>query len=146
MLCKKCNKSVADDAKYCPYCGTKLVADPPPVPQRRNCWQCGKDNDMDAVYCSDCGEKLALNKFLARLGNEIGKKYNADHCPSCYSRNLVLYPKGYDYTKGFYLRLLNVKGGGYIAGMDRHKVCCRCMDCGRSWETDYDFRTLRNKG
>lgn len=38
MFCKNCGKSIPDDAVLCPYCGTSLVANPPPqsnVPQDR---------------------------------------------------------------------------------------------------------------
>lgn len=30
MFCKNCGKSIPDDAVLCPYCGTSLVANPPP--------------------------------------------------------------------------------------------------------------------
>ena len=38
MFCKNCGKLIPDDAVLCPYCGTSLVANPPPqsnVPQDR---------------------------------------------------------------------------------------------------------------
>ena len=63
-------------------------------------------------------------------------------CPSCGSHNIKLYRKGYNYHKGFLLRMFNIKGGGYIAGMDSNNVCCRCMNCGHDWETDYDYRLI----
>lgn len=63
-------------------------------------------------------------------------------CPRCGSHNIKLYRKGYNYRKGFWLRLFNIKGGGYIAGMDSNNVCCRCMNCGNDWETDCDYRLI----
>lgn len=63
-------------------------------------------------------------------------------CPKCGSHNIKIYRKGYNYKKGLLLRLFDVKGGAYIAGMDSNTTCCRCMNCGNDWETDYDYRLI----
>lgn len=63
-------------------------------------------------------------------------------CPKCGSHNIKVYRKGYNYKKGFWLRLFDVKGGAYIAGMDSNTTCCRCMNCCNDWETDYDYRLI----
>lgn len=64
-------------------------------------------------------------------------------CPHCGSHNIKIYRKGYNYGKGLKWSLL---GGGrygrYVAGMDSNKACCRCMNCGNDWETDYDYRLI----
>ena len=63
-------------------------------------------------------------------------------CPKCGSRNIKLYRKGYDYKVGFWGAIFGVKGAGYAGGFDSNKTCCRCMDCGKDWETDYDYRLI----
>lgn len=63
-------------------------------------------------------------------------------CPSCGSHNIKIYRKGYNYRKGFWLRLFNIKGGAYIAGMDSNNARCRCMNCGNDWDTGYDYRLI----
>lgn len=63
-------------------------------------------------------------------------------CPSCGSHNIKIYRKGYDYGKGFWGAIFGVRGTGYAAGIDSNKACCRCMNCGNDWETDYDYRLL----
>lgn len=75
----------------------------------------------------------------------IFKQYQNDRtsiCPVCGSHNIKIYRKGYNYRKGFWLRLFNIKGGGYIAGMDSNNVCCRCVNCGHDWKTNYDYRLI----
>lgn len=64
-------------------------------------------------------------------------------CPKCGSHNIKIYRKGYDYGKGLVLRLLDVKGAGFSAGIDSNNTCCRCMNCGNDWETDYDYRLIK---
>ena len=63
-------------------------------------------------------------------------------CPSCGSHNIKLYRKGYDYKVGFWGAIFGVRGAGYAGGFDANKTCCRCMNCGKDWETDYDYRLI----
>lgn len=142
MYCGNCGKELKEDANFCIYCGTKVERYEPPKPTTQNCWNCGEVNTEEAVYCESCGNKLKVNKFLARMGNEFAKKYNADHCPRCYSKNIKIYRKGYDYHPGFWGSLFGVRGAGYVGGFDANKACCHCVDCGKDWETDYDIRKL----
>lgn len=75
----------------------------------------------------------------------IAKQYainQASICPSCGSHNVKVYRKGYDYKMGFWGSMAGVRGAGYAAGMDSNKACCRCMNCGNDWETDYDYRLI----
>lgn len=73
------------------------------------------------------------------------KKDNIDHCPFCGSHDIKIYREGYNYTKGFWLRAFDVKGGGYVAGMNSNRARCRCMNCGKDWKTDYDYRLIDKK-
>lgn len=60
-------------------------------------------------------------------------------CPQCGSRNITVYRKGYDYNKGFWYSMFKVRGGMYLAGMDRNKAMCACRDCNHRWETDREI-------
>ena len=63
-------------------------------------------------------------------------------CPHCGSHNIKVYRKGYNYKTGFWGSIFGVRGAGYAGGFDANKACCRCMNCGKDWETDYDYRLL----
>lgn len=63
-------------------------------------------------------------------------------CPHCGSHNIKIYRKGYNYKMGFWGAIFGVRGAGYAAGFDSNKACCRCMNCGHDWETNYDYRLL----
>ncbi len=73
------------------------------------------------------------------------KKDNIDYCPKCGSHDIKVYREGYDYNKGFWLRLFDVKGGGYVAGMNSNRARCRCMNCGKDWATNYDYRLINKQ-
>ena len=63
-------------------------------------------------------------------------------CPKCGSHSIKIYRKGYDYSKGFWGAIFGVRGAGYAGGFDANHTCCRCMNCGNDWETDYDYRLI----
>lgn len=73
----------------------------------------------------------------------INVKKNIDHCPKCGSTNIKLYRKGYNYKVGFWGAIFGVRGAGYAGGFDANNTCCRCMNCGNDWETDYDYRLIK---
>lgn len=54
MNCRKCGKSIPNDAVLCPYCGQKVTAEP----VRKVCRNCGKYIPDDAVMCPYCGQQL----------------------------------------------------------------------------------------
>lgn len=70
--------------------------------------------------------------------------YNViNECPRCGGKDITIYRRGYDWKKGFWYRMFNVKGGSYIAGMDSNKTECFCHECGKKWSTNFDYRTIR---
>jgi DNA-directed RNA polymerase subunit RPC12/RpoP len=143
--CPKCNRQYFDRVKHCRWCGIDFVIEEKTSRDEKatqNCWNCGECNLPDATHCSNCGERLDVNSFLARIGNELLKKRNINYCPRCNSRNIKLYRKGYDYKVGFWGAIFGVRGAGYAGGFDANNTCCRCMDCGKHWETDYDYRFI----
>ena len=77
-----------------------------------------------------------------KQNNKISNVNNIEYCPRCKSENIKIYREGYDYEKGFWMRMANVKGGGYAAGFNRNRARCHCMNCGKDWKTNYDYRFL----
>ncbi len=77
MKCIHCGKTVADDARFCKFCGTQL---------RRTCSVCGAGLDEDARFCADCGAEalaeLDLTKPLTDLG--VGDWFAASGKPNPY--------------------------------------------------------------
>ena len=75
----------------------------------------------------------------------INSQYLKDQtsiCPHCGSHNIKHYRKGYNYKIGFWGAIFGVRGSGYAGGFDANTTCCRCMNCGNDWETDYDYRLI----
>lgn len=96
---------------------------------------------------------LALIPFLefytltkpgkARTINVQFSKDQTSICPKCGSHNIKIYRKGYNYRTGFWGAMFGVRGAGYAGGFDANNTCCRCMNCGKDWETDYDYRLIK---
>lgn len=131
--------------KYCTSCGRKrieIVQEEPVPEQTYSCWSCGAEFEAKVAFCSECGAKQDVNKLLVRIGAEMSKKNLYDICPRCGSRNIKHYRKGYNYKVGFWGAIFGVRGAGYAGGFDSNHTCCRCMDCGKDWETDYDYRLI----
>lgn len=60
-------------------------------------------------------------------------------CPHCGSHSITLGSKGYDWNKGFWYRMFNIKGGHYLAGMNSRQVIGNCNDCGHKWKTNKEW-------
>jgi hypothetical protein len=101
-----------------------------------------------AFLISFCGVVVGLlvEYFKSDKQKLIDIEFDEDPtsiCPHCGSHNVKVYRKGYDYSKGLKWTLFGGgKYGRYVAGMDSNTACCRCMNCGKDWETDYDYRLL----
>ena len=134
--------------EYCIKCGHKrveieqqVVLEEKVSPIHR-CWSCGAEFETKVDFCSECGAKQDVNKLLIRVGAELSKRSLVDVCPRCGSHNIKRYRKGYNYKIGFWGAIFGVRGAGYAGGFDSNNTCCRCMDCGKDWETDYDYRLI----
>ena len=90
--------------------------------------------------------KDATNIFYEKTKKDLTEalniRNNIDHCPKCGSTNIKIYRKGYNYKVGFWGAIFGVRGAGYAGGFDANNACCRCMNCGKDWETDYDYRLI----
>ena len=60
-------------------------------------------------------------------------------CPICGSHSVALGRKGYDWNKGFWYRMFNLKGGHYLAGMESRRVTAHCQNCEHSWLTNEEW-------
>ena len=90
---------------------------------------------------TDVFKKAAVD-LSHNFSEAVNMKNNIDHCPKCGGTNIKLYRKGYNYKVGFWGAIFGVRGAGYAGGFDANNTCCRCMDCGNDWETDYDYRLI----
>ena len=131
--------------EYCTVCGHKRVEvsqEPQFVAPVNICWNCGAESETKVDFCAECGANQNANKHLVRIGANLVKKNLLNICPRCGSRNIKHYRKGYNYKVGFWGAIFGVRGAGYAGGFDANKTCCRCMNCGKDWETDNDYRLI----
>jgi hypothetical protein len=101
-----------------------------------------KNGKSNAVNLRKATEMFG-NSMKKSFGEAVNLRNNIDHCPKCGSHNIKLYRKGYNYKVGFWGAIFGVRGTGYAGGFDANDTCCRCMDCGKDWETDYDYRLIK---
>ena len=88
-------------------------------------------------------ERFGKGDEKTRLISAQFSKDQTSICPQCGSHNIKVYRKGYNYHTGFWGSIFGVRGAGYAGGFDANKACCRCMNCGNDWETDYDYRIVK---
>lgn len=82
---------------------------------------------------------IVYHKYKPKNREIIEKQFYRDKtsiCPMCGSHSISLGRKGYDWDKGFWYRMFNVKGGHYLAGGDSRRVTAYCQNCGHHWLTD----------
>jgi hypothetical protein len=98
----------------------------------------GKSDTADLKKVAEIFDSSMKKSF----SEAVNLRNNIDHCPKCGSHNIKLYRKGYNYKVGFWGAIFGVRGAGYAGGFGANNTCCRCMDCGNDWETDYDYRLI----
>ena len=163
--CHHCGSGYSDKDSYCHYCG-----EPKPQPVNTNMgYEAYKKEVTDKtvkyiLFCLFISSftmllhtalfiainALVIPALIIQAHSElrdskkrlIMEQYCLDQtsiCPQCGSHNIKVYRNGYNYTTGYWLRK---HGGAYVAGMDSNKARCRCLNCGKDWLTDYDYRLL----
>lgn len=171
MICRHCGKEYADEFAYCPYCA-EPKPEPEKSLEEEYIEKVDKEHSrwnvatiicnillciLGTVLLGPIGLAFGVANFIAMLihgkrknvkakkpGRQfiINTQFSKDQtsiCPKCGSHSIKIYRKGYDYGHGFWFRKY---GGGYTAGIDKNIACCRCMNCGNDWETDYDYRLI----
>lgn len=94
------------------------------------------------IYWIVTKEKLMVKRIKKQIITDQFMVDRTSVCPRCGSHNIKHYRKGYNYKVGFWGAIFGVRGAGYAGGFDANKTCCRCMNCGNDWETDYDYRLI----
>ena len=77
MKCSECNAEIADNAKFCPVCGTKVEKEKPV----KICPNCGEVLKEGAKFCAKCGCKIEKENKCSQCGTEL--KVGAKFCPVC---------------------------------------------------------------
>lgn len=54
MLCPECHKEIANESKFCRWCGAKIS-------EKRFCRKCGAELEADSMFCEQCGEKVEIH-------------------------------------------------------------------------------------
>lgn len=89
------------------------------------------------------GSLVIVVWFLSSRRDKIIQVQHANDsksiCPICGSHSVALGRKGYDWNKGFWYRMFNLKGGHYLAGMESRRVTAHCQNCGHSWLTNEEW-------
>lgn len=62
LSCSKCKKSVTDNDKFCPHCGSPVVADSPVEKTTIQCPKCNYENEEGAAFCEKCGASLSTTE------------------------------------------------------------------------------------
>ncbi len=87
MICKKCNYNLADNAKFCPKCGTKArdSADNQDVTTKK-CPRCGTENPLSARFCKIDGYNFQhVQENAVNTQGDIEKPPDSFRviCPRC---------------------------------------------------------------
>lgn len=168
MVCRYCGKEFSDEFEYCPYCAEPK----PSNSDKKDAFKLYKKHIIEEkiklmLFCLIVSSftifmhtllYVAINVIVVigltlqgyndlndRKRTLIMEQHCLDQtsiCPKCGSHNIKIYRKGYNYKIGFWGAIFGVKGAGYAGGFDANNTCCRCMNCGNDWETDYDYRLI----
>jgi osmotically-inducible protein OsmY len=84
MICKKCNNSIPDAAKFCPKCGAKIEIPAAQDIQTKKCPSCGAENPASAKFCKVDGYNFQqAEKKREERPTEVEKPSNLLFCPKC---------------------------------------------------------------
>ena len=81
MKCRKCDRDIVEQAKFCNYCGAQSAV---------GCTGCGVLNPSDALYCRDCGRNLTAPRVDSRESARYESRQPRDagaRCPRCGTGN-----------------------------------------------------------
>lgn len=173
MTCTHCGKEYNDDYLHCPYCATPNLNPEIEKEYIKKVNQNISKLKIRAIITSvvftivavPCLGPIGLvmacvlavclfvyvkakHKSAIKTGKQftINAQFTKDQtsiCPKCGSHNIRIYRNGYEWNKGYWMRIFDVKGGSYIAGINSNNARCRCINCGNDWLTDYDYRIIK---
>ena len=93
VICSNCGFD-AEDSKFCPNCGSKVITDNDnslcpscgaEVGESKFCPNCGTkiEVEISETFCPNCGENVGNSAFCPSCGTKIGTKTQATLCPNC---------------------------------------------------------------
>lgn len=85
MFCGRCGAEINETAKFCGYCGEKIISNTNNI-----CRKCGVELDENDKFCTNCGEKVAAEGFVNQQSGLVNCPYcgspvstEAKTCSSC---------------------------------------------------------------
>ncbi len=162
MTCRHCGKEISAKASFCSWCGTKVTKESELIKKRTPIFNflfppiffglLLTAGAFSAALCpilllpiilvGVCYARFLWEKLKSCIGY-VPNKENISKCNRCGSTNIKIYRNGYNYSHGFWGAMFGVKGAGYAGGFDANRARCRCMNCGKDWLTDYDYRLIK---
>ena len=85
MYCRKCGAQLADDAKFCPGCGSAQG-------QTKYCQHCGESIDADCIICPKCGKQVAELKQPPQVVINNTNENNVNAMAYASARTYTRYP------------------------------------------------------
>lgn len=88
MYCKKCGKEIADDSKFCQYCGTSFENEEKAKTEPNQ----ARKSVYDGVIhkCPNCGQVLdSFTAICPACGYEIQKEYGEKNAIDIFTENLI---------------------------------------------------------
>lgn len=92
MKCTTCGKDVADDAKFCPFCGEHFSKNVSDVLSDNSCPVCGASLKLGASFCGSCGSICSPVNKCEKCGAPLkegsafcgvcGNKANSSYTPA----------------------------------------------------------------
>lgn len=72
-LCPVCGEGIAENAKFCPSCGSKFEKpDESPAPAKTLCPNCNAEVEPDAKFCTACGASFNKDENKESFsGNDV---------------------------------------------------------------------------
>lgn len=62
MICEKCGREIADDLRFCIYCGAPVVSKEPELDSGWECGSCGAPLSFGDKFCCACGTPVAWDE------------------------------------------------------------------------------------
>lgn len=72
MKCKHCNNEIADNIKFCSFCGKK-------VDKKFECPYCHNELKEKTKFCTFCGSPVDNNKIYAQTNNQNSNQYQTTY-------------------------------------------------------------------
>lgn len=85
MICSKCGNEIADNAKFCRFCGAKAEPKKIEKTEKRICASCGAELKNHMKFCVSCGSAVESVKTDKRICSVCGEELsqNVKFCRKC---------------------------------------------------------------